>query len=227
MFETTPTSCKRGKTKLTNKTATKAQSSKVPLFGIIFGALAIALVLAIVLTGEEPLGGANFGTPVVTGVALPPIGTPGTSDSDPAIGATMPEVAGQNFNGDTVNLSNDGRAKAILFVSHSCPHCQAEIPEVKSWLDATGGVDGVDLVTVSTAANSAAGNWPPSTWLEGEGWDRPIIADDEDSSAFRAFGGSQIPFWVFVDADGNVTRRNVGRMAIAGVEAAMIESVGG
>ncbi len=215
---------------MTNKTAAKAktqQSSKVPLFGIIFGLLAIALVLAIVFTGSKPLGGDNFGTPVVTGEALPPASTPGTSDSDPAIGMAMPEVAGQNFSGEAVAISADGTAKAILFVSHSCPHCQAEISEVKSWLDTTGGVDGVDLITVSTAANSAASNWPPSSWLEAEGWELPIVADDQESSAFRAFGGSQIPFWVFIDADGNVTRRNVGRMQVAGVEAAMTEAVGG
>lgn len=215
---------------MTNKNLTKAKSqqgSKIPLFGIVFGFLAIVLVLAIVFTGSEPLGGDNFGTPVVNGDALPPAATAGTSNSDPAIGMAMPAVTGQDFDGKEVSISADGTAKAILFVSHSCPHCQAEIPEVKNWLDTTGGVDGVDLITVSTAANSAANNWPPSSWLEGEGWDLPIIADDQESSAFRAFGGSQIPFWVFVDADGNVTRRNVGRMQIAGVEAAMVESLGG
>lgn len=197
------------------------------MVGIILGIVAVALIVAVVVGGSEPLGGAEFGEPEVSGNALPAAldGNPADATQDPAFGIAIPEVSGQDFEGNPVAIANDGVPKAILFVSHSCGHCQAEIPEVRAWLNSTGGVPGVELVTVSTAANSAARNWPPSEWLEGAGWEVPVIADDTDSSTFAAFGGSAIPYWVFVDANGTVTRRNVGRMAIAGVEAAMQDLV--
>lgn len=92
---------------------------------------------------------------------------------------------------------------------------------MQAWLNAGGGVDGVEIITVSTSANSAASNWPPSHWLEREEWTAPVIADDSDSSTFFAYGGQAIPYWVFIDGEGNVVRRNSGRMEIADLDAAM------
>lgn len=209
------------------KTPAKAEKSKLPILGIVLGVVAVALIVAVMFAGDDNLGGSEFGEPEITGSPLPATldSNPADASVDPAFGVGIPEVSGQDFDGNTVEINNDGQPKAILFVSHSCPHCRDEIPEVQGWLDATGGVAGVDLITVSTSANSAAGNWPPSEWLEDAGWEAPVIADDSDSSTFFAYGGSAIPYWVFVDADGRVTRRNVGRMPIAGVEAAMMETL--
>ena len=53
---------------------------------------------------------------------------------------------------------------------------------------ATGGVPGVDLVSVTTSANSGQPNWPPSEWLDRENWTSPNIRDDSDSSLFQAYG---------------------------------------
>jgi len=210
-----------------SKTAVQQERSKLPILGIVFGVAAVALLLAVMFTGSEPLGGDEFGDPVITGSALPAnLGfNPADATEDPAFGATIPEVNGQDFAGNSVSIDIDGQPKAILFVSHSCPHCQDEIPEVQAWLNATGGVAGVDIITVSTAANSAASNWPPSEWLNGADWQAPVIADDTDSSAFQAFGGSAIPYWVFVDADGAVTRRHLGRMDMTALEASMIDTL--
>lgn len=207
------------------KTSARQERGKPPILGIVFAVAAVALIVAVMFAGSEPLGGAEFGKPEITGTALPATldFNPADAAEDPAFGVATPEVDGQDFEGNRVSIANDGRPKAILFVSHSCSHCRDEIPEVQAWLDSTGGVDGVDLISVSTSANSAASNWPPSEWLSGEGWQVPVIADDTDSSTFRAYGGSAIPYWVFVDADGTVTRRNIGRMDMAGVEAAMLD----
>ncbi|MCP4305907.1 MAG: TlpA family protein disulfide reductase [bacterium] len=199
------------------------ERGKLPIVGIVLGVIAVALVVAVMFAGSEPLGGAEFGEPTVEGTALPPnIGSnPADPADDPAFGLVIPEVTGQDFAGEEVSIANNGTPKALLFVSHSCPHCQDEIPEIQSWLDATGGVPGVEIITVSTAAKSAAANWPPSEWLDREGWEPPVIADDTDSSVFRAFGGSAIPYWVFVNADGTVAHRNVGRMEINAATAVM------
>ena len=214
------------------KTQTKPtpadKKTGLPIVPIVLGVVAVALVVAVIVTGSEPLGGSEFGEPSITGTALPSVldYNPPDAPEDPAFGMTIPEVSGQDFTGNTVEIKNDGQAKAILFVSHSCPHCQDEVPEVQAWIDSGGGVDGVEMISVSTAASSARGNWPPSEWLEGAGWTVPVIADDTDLTAFSAYGGIPIPYWVFVDADGTVTRRNVGRMEIPALQAAMLETLG-
>ncbi|MDJ0953597.1 MAG: TlpA disulfide reductase family protein [Acidimicrobiia bacterium] len=201
------------------------------ILGIVFGVVAVALIAAVVFTGSDDDAGtaaaSEFGQPTVSGDSLPAVSeaTVG-STTDPAVGEAIPEVSGQNFAGEPVEIKQDGQPKAILFVSHSCGHCQAEIPEVQAWLDETGGVSGVDLITVSTSAAQVGGNWPPSEWLAREGWTSPVIADDEDLSVFFAYGGSVIPYWVFVDDEGNVTRRWAGRLETELIEVAMLETLG-
>ena len=201
------------------------------ILGVVFGVVAVALIAAIVLSGsgDDDAGGgeSEYGQPSINGTSLPAVSdaTVG-STSDAAVGSVIPEVSGQDFAGETVAIEHNGQAKAILFVSHSCPHCQDEIPEVQAWVDETGGIPGVELIAVSTSAAQVGGNWPPSEWLAGEGWSSPVIADDEESSVFAAYGGWVIPYWVFVDADGEVTRRWAGRMDISLVEVAMMETLG-
>ncbi len=206
-------------------TAKKQTQRRTPILGIALGVVAVVLVVAVIVAGGDQLGGAEFGEPAITGNALPAVldFNPADAAEDPAFGMPIPTVVGQDFDGDEVRIEADS-PQAILFVSHSCPHCQDEIPEVQSWLDSGGGVPGVEIVSVSTSANSAASNWPPSEWLSRESWQQPIIADDSDNSVFFAYGGQVIPYWVFVDSDGLVTRRNAGRMDLASLEAAMLEA---
>ena len=67
--------------------------------------------------------------PVVSGTPLPQF-EPG-APSDPAVGLTIPTVTSP-----TGSIELDGTAKVILFLAHWCPHCQAEVPVVKAWVDA-------------------------------------------------------------------------------------------
>jgi len=198
--------------------------------GGVFALIAIALVLAIVLSGSdggEPATSSEFGTPTITGNLLPEVLTSNVGDAaaDPAYGLPIPEVSGQNFDGEQVAIERNGKAKALLFVSHGCGHCQDEIPEVQAWLDATGGVDGVEIIAVSTSAREVSGNWPPSEWFAREGWTSPVIVDDEELSVFFGYGGMVIPYWVFVDPDGDVTRRFAGRLDTSLLELAMLEAL--
>ncbi|MDJ0663275.1 MAG: TlpA disulfide reductase family protein [Acidimicrobiia bacterium] len=195
-----------------------------------FAVVAIALVLAVVLSGsgdDETAAVAEVGTPTVTGNPLPevPNSNVGDAASDPAYGLPIPEVRGQDFAGEPVDILRNGNAKALLFVSHGCPHCQDELPEVQSWLNETGGVAGVEIIAVSTSARQVSGNWPPSEWFARENWTSPVIADDEELSVFFGYGGTVIPYWVFVDADGNVTRRISGRLDVSLLELAMLEAL--
>lgn len=183
---------------------------KFPLVPVIFGAVAVALVVTIILTFDSGTVEA-FGTPVVTGDALAPLG----EGVDAAVGQMAPSVAGENFTGDAVTITNDGRPKMIILLAHWCPHCQNEVPVVQAWLDAGQLPAGVDIYSVATGTSSTRENYPPQTWLEREGWTPPVIADDQAYTVGDAFGLTAFPFWVFVNADGTVAARTTGELSPA------------
>jgi thiol-disulfide isomerase/thioredoxin len=187
--------------------------------GIIIGAVAavvVGILIAAVLFGNEEVG-AEYGEPVIEGTALTRF--PNTESIDfSAAGQTAPDVLGLNYQGDAVSITNDGVAKAIVFLAHWCPHCQEEVPRVQDWLDNGGGVEGVDLYSVSTAATSARDNYPASAWLDNENWTLPVIVDDQEGSVHAAYGAGPFPYWVFVNADGTVAVRTAGQLSIDQLE---------
>ncbi len=217
-------------TKTRNKSArqkpgTKPQSSNrsTPILLIVFGVVAAALIAAIVLSSNEPIGsGGEYGEPTVAGTSLPAM-APGQSiiDADPANGQVAPEITGQDFDDGVVSITHDGTPKAVVFLAHWCSHCQEEVPRVQQWLEAGGGVEGVEIISVTTSASSGQPNWPPSSWLEREGWTSPNIRDDQESSALRAYGGSSFPYWVFLNGDGTVALRVAGQTNIETLESIM------
>jgi len=192
-------------------------TSKTGIIIGIAGGLVVLLLIAAVMFGNSEVG-SEYGTPVIEGQGLtlmPPNQTVDTT----ANGLLIPDVTGQNFSGDTVEIKNDdGRAKGILFLAHWCSHCQAEVPRVVSWLDETGGVEGVDLYAVATSMNSAQANYPPSDWLERENLDLPVIRDDKENSVLIAYGAGGFPYWVFTNADGTVALRTSGETSVDQIE---------
>jgi len=186
---------------------------------ILIAAGAIALfIVAIVLTRSQPTDDATGGTSLsetravtVTGDSLPTLPADG---EDPAVGMSIGEITGKSFDGTGISVTNNGLAKVLLVGAHWCPHCQVEIPIVQQWIDQNGMPDNVELVTVSTAVDSAQPNYPPSEWLEAEGWSSPVMADDESGTASEALGTSGFPFFVFVNADGTVRSRFAGELPI-------------
>jgi thiol-disulfide isomerase/thioredoxin len=152
--------------------------------------------------------------PAVSGSSLPAFTGP---VGDTAVGLTIPTVTSTTADGAAVDIALDGRAKALLFVAHWCPHCQAEVPAIQSWVDEGGWPDDVDLITVSTGIDPNAPNYPPEAWLQGEGWTAPVITDPSGEVA-TAYGLSAYPFFVFVNADGTVQGRTTGELPIADLE---------
>lgn len=214
------------KTKPARKSAAAkapAPGRRTPILLIAFGAIAALLIVAILASGDEPIGsGGEYGDPVVSGEALPAMpSNVSVVQDDPVNGMVAPEITGQDFDNGTVSITHDGTPKAIVFLAHWCSHCQAEVPRVQQWLDSGGGVDGVEIISVTSAASSGQGNWPPSEWIEREGWTSPNIRDDQDSSAFRAYGGSPFPYWVFLNGDGTVALRMAGQTSIETLQLAM------
>lgn len=160
----------------------------------------------ITLPQADPNDPDAFGQVEVTGAILPRF----SGETDPAVGLPAPELSGFDFEGNVVEITNDGRAKVILFVAHWCPFCQQDIPVVRDWFDTAELPDDVDIYSVSTLTEFGRSNYPPRTWLEQEGWNIPLIVDDDLDTAARAFGLNAVPFWVFIDTDGTVTGRHAG-----------------
>jgi thiol-disulfide isomerase/thioredoxin len=99
-----------------------------------------------------------------------------------------------------------------MVVAHWCSHCQAEVPRVQKWLDASGMPADVDLVTVATSNDPARGNFPAADWLRREKWSVPTIVDDKQNQAGNAFGVSGFPYFVVTDAQGKVVYRTSGEI---------------
>jgi thiol-disulfide isomerase/thioredoxin len=180
-----------------------------PWLPVLGGVAMIALITVVVLTfdaGGEPAG-EQFGEPTITGSALPRFND---SPTDPAAGMPAPLVESTDFDGNTVSITNDGRPKIIIFLAHWCSVCQTEVPVVQNWVDAGLQPDGIDLYSVATSVSESRANYPPSEWLEGEGWTAPVLLDDTAYSVGDAFGLNAFPFWVFVNADGTVAGRLTG-----------------
>lgn len=214
------TKTKKTSAKTTQKTQ---QQRKFPVLWVVFGAVAVLLVAAIVLSSEEPIGSAGeYGDVTIAGETLPTMETGAAiMANDPALGQVAPEASGVDFDDSTVAISHDGTPTAVVFLAHWCNHCQAEVPEVQAWLDSGGGVPGIEMVSVTTSANSGQPNWPPSSWLERESWTTPNIRDDSDSSLFQAYGGRSFPYWVFLNGDGSVAHRQAGRVGTAQLQIIM------
>ena len=145
---------------------------------------------------------------------------------DPAVGQPAPVVSGETFAGDALSIPGDGPA-VVVFLAHWCPHCQREVPFLVKHFEENGMPEGVDVLAVTTSVDESAPNYPPSEWLEREQWDIPTLYDDEDDSAARAFGLSGFPFFVAIDADGNVVARTSGELEAPQVEALLDAARGG
>jgi thiol-disulfide isomerase/thioredoxin len=194
------------------------------LLGIIGGVVGLALVvvLAIAIAGEEPVDASiGFGDPVVTGDPLP-IFNPAAAD--PVVGLTAPSAVGADWDDNEVKIEADGRAKIVVFLAHWCPHCQAEVPVVQTWLDEGNLPVDVDMYSVVTSTDRLRPNWPPQDWLEEEGWTVPAIMDNEIGTIAVNYGMSGTPFYVVLDGDNNVIRRASGEIGTAGLNALVAEA---
>jgi thiol-disulfide isomerase/thioredoxin len=186
-------------------------ASRRAVLAVVGGALALVAIVAIVISATSGTSDAGPQTqPVeITGAALPDLTDPA---NDPAVGLPAPELHGRSFDGSPVEIVNDGRAKVVMFVAHWCPHCRAEVPRITSWLAESGMPTDVDLYAVSTGVSADAPNYPPSSWLQDEGWPITTMADDAESTAAAAYGLQSYPYFVVVDGAGNVVARTSGEL---------------
>jgi len=208
-----------------SKSARSGLSAGV-IIGIVVGAVVlIAGVVAIMAAlddggGDDVAAGIEQVQPVnVDGTPLPPMPDDPTA-ADPALGLNPPAVEGSSFDGSPVTLAS-GAPTLTVYLAHWCPHCQREVPVLVQW-QASGDVpEGLEVIGVSTGVDRSRPNYPPSTWLEGENWPWPVLADSASSEAAQAAGLTGFPYMVLTDADGSVVWRHSGEIAADELSAAI------
>lgn len=196
--------------------------SRAPLVvGVLLLALvALAAVAAVALSStssgglDEPARRAV----VIEGSALPAFTDPA---DDPAVGQPVPILSGTGLDGEPLRIGAGQGPMAIVLLAHWCSHCQAEVPVLVEYLASKGMPPGVRLVGLSSSIDPTRPNYPPSAWLEREGWSVPTLVDDASSRALAALGMTSFPGFVFVDADGRVVQRFTGEMRAATFEQAV------
>ena len=195
-------------------------------------AVAVAVVVAlaaltVVLVGgsdsDDDAGGEvvmdDYGAVEAAGDPLPPLG----DGEDPAAGMSAPTIVSERPDGTVeVDPGSTGSGRMLVFLAHWCPHCQAELPNYVE-LAEQGAFDGIETTAVLTSTSPDRPNFPPSAWLDREGWTGQRFFDDRDSTAAAAYGVSSFPFTVFVDAEGNVTERFAGEQPTERILAAVEE----
>ncbi len=195
---------------MTSRSNTQTGSNAKTLLIWLGGAVAVIGLVAVVISGAGSSGSEHpdlQGAPVVTGDSLTPLVS---GQADPEAGQPVPEVRGADFDGTPVTIENNGKAKMIIFLAHWCPNCQAEVPEVVSWLAQNQLPADVEMIAVATSISRTRANFPPSDWLDSENWPVPVILDSPSSSVGVAYGASAFPIWAMVASDGTLVGRITG-----------------
>ncbi len=179
------------------------------VIGGVVALVVVAAIVAVLLTGSA--GAAEPSTSLtVSGTVLPAMPAKGANDD--AVGMQLPTLSGTGIDGQPLSIGPTGSPQVIAIVAHWCPHCQAEVPRLVTWLRDNSLPDGVSLTTLSTSIDAARGNFPPSAWLDREGWTAPVLSDDAASDGLAALGVSSFPGFVFVNSDGTVAARATGEL---------------
>lgn len=175
-----------------------------------------ALVVFLAASGRESDIEAEVGTVEIDGDWLPPLdsGDPGIApaDTDPATGRVAPTLTGTAFDDSEVTIGPDGTAKVVYFLAHWCPHCQDEVPVVQDLIDSGQTPDGIELYAVATSTVAGRANFPPSAWLEDEGFTPVTMRDSEANEALLAYGGASFPYVVYLDSEHRVVGRSSGSL---------------
>ncbi len=214
-----------------------------PKLGLMIGGAVVAVVALIALvvilwpsgddgadaaagTGADAASNATQenATVTISGEDLPSMvdsgGLLADPATDPATGLQVPTLTGQSFDESEVVIGPDsGSPMMVVFLAHWCPHCQSEVPVIQDWIDSGEVPEGLEIYSVATGQDASQPNYPPSNWLASEGWDPKVLLDDSSQSAAASWGLTGYPYFVMVDADGNVWQRGSGEIPISELSA--------
>lgn len=209
---------------MATKTASKSKqesSNSNLIWWIAGGVIGFGLIvwLAIAIAGETDVDEAvAFGEVTVEGSDLPFLQS---GSADPAVGVTAPTVTGETLEGGQLTIGPGENAKIIVMLAHWCPHCQREVPIIQNWVESGGLPENVDIygTTVLTNRVRDGDTWPPSEWLESEGWTIPTIKDDQAGSIVGAYGMTGTPTYVVLGPDNENLGRLSGEIGVDGLNA--------
>lgn len=197
--------------------APSADRRRTLLIAGAVGAVVVLLGVVIALSGSGDDKATTtdtrpvYGPVVVEGAALPAFTT---TAGDSAVGTAPPLVEGTSPAGAAVSMggSSTSQPTLVVFLAHWCPHCQRELPLLVK-LMAAGDLDGMRIVAVLTGTSPDRPNFPPTAWLDREGWTGDVLLDDDTGAAAQAYGLSSYPYLVFLDGKGQVVARTSGEVA--------------
>jgi thiol-disulfide isomerase/thioredoxin len=198
------------------------------IIAVVIGGAAIVAITSSGSDSTSSAGGiSEFSDITVTGEALPAFDSV-SSATDAAIGLPAPVVSGKGFTGTEITTDGAGTPTLLVFLAHWCPHCQREVPLLVQWEKDGKTPTGVDVIAVATGTDPANPNFPPSEWLAREEFPAlwPVIADSADKKAANAFGLSGYPYFVLVDAQGNVFKRLSGEIPMDELTAIIDQMIG-
>lgn len=212
-----------GQTRRASTQARKPDSSRgidtttMVFIGLVLAVIAGSVYLVMQDQAVSDTGAVQEWSESVTvdGEALPRFDSQSmTPTTDPAVGRQVPTVTGEDLFGEEVTLPVEGEPTVMVYLSHSCPHCQAELPLLlEEWI--YGDVpEGVNVAAVTTNTSPELSNFPPSDWLlaREDPWTAPILADTRDNQVAQAHGLGAYPYFVVVGADGTVQARTTGEI---------------
>jgi len=198
------------------------------IIAIVIGGAAIVAITSSGSDSASTTGSiSEFSDITVSGEALPSFDSVSTA-TDTAIGLPAPVVSGKGFTGTEITTDGAGTPTLLVFLAHWCPHCQREVPLLVQWEKDGKTPTGVDVIAVATGTDPANPNFPPSEWLAREEFPAlwPVIADSADKKAANAFGLSGYPYFVLVDAQGNVFKRLSGEIPMDELTAIIDQMIG-
>jgi thiol-disulfide isomerase/thioredoxin len=198
------------------------------IIAIIIGGAAIVAISSSGSDSNTSSGNiSEFSEVTVTGDALPAFDSASTA-VDTAIGMPAPIVSGKGFTGTEITTDGAGTPTMLVFLAHWCQFCQREVPLLVQWEKDGKTPTGIDVIAVATGTDPANPNFPPSEWLAREEFPAlwPVIADSADKKAADAFGLSGYPYFVLIDAQGNVFKRLSGEIPMDELTAIINQMIG-
>jgi thiol-disulfide isomerase/thioredoxin len=213
---------------MSNSSSSRGKFIVGAIIAIVIGGAAIVAISSSGSDSASTSGSiSEFSDITVSGEALPSFDSVSTA-TDTAIGLPAPVVSGKGFTGTEITTDGAGTPTLLVFLAHWCPHCQREVPLLVEWEKDGKTPTGVDVIAVATGTDPANPNFPPSEWLAREEFPAlwPVIADSADKKAANAFGLSGYPYFVLVDAQGNVFKRLSGEIPMDELTAIIDQMIG-
>lgn len=138
--------------------------------------------------------------------------SPDDSEALGAVAATATDFTMQNAAGNEVTLSSFmGKPVVLNFWTSWCSYCKEEMPDFEAAYEQYG--DQVQFVMLN-AVKSEKDSDDGRRFIENAGYTFPVFYDT-DGKAATAYAIRGFPATIFIDRDGKISQRNLGKITAA------------